>query len=306
VTGLDTVPELGDPARRSRRTGAVRWSGPSRRSVLQAGAALGTATGMALLGVFPAARRAYADGYDIYGRCPSYASDHDCSPGCGPSPVFADACLTSGASTGFHKSDGTTWTLRPNQCYAGSYDGWLWRHQGACGSCACHVERRCHDGYRRTSAGWVRSVCRWTTDCGCPGTVSWPTVRRGDSGPDVTSVQHLLNARGAGLAADGVFGPLTETAVRNFQAAMGLSVTGVVDTRTWPTLVITIRRGDSGAAVRAVQVQLVKWGYELAVDGVFGPGTEAAVRDAQLQNRLVVDGVVGSSTWRALTGGAGG
>ena len=52
--------------------------------------------------------------------------------------------------------DGTTWTLRPNQCFSGSYDGWLWRYEGACGSCACHVERRCHDGYRRTSAGWRR------------------------------------------------------------------------------------------------------------------------------------------------------
>ena len=306
MTGPDTVPELGDPAGRSRRTGMVRWPGPSRRGVLQAGAALGTAAGMALLGVFPAARRAYADGYDIYGRCPSYASDHDCSPGCGPSPVFADACSTAGAGAGFHRSDGTTWTLRPNQCYSGSYDGWLWRYQGACGSCTCHVERRCHDGYRRTGAGWVRSICRWTTDCGCPGAVAWPTVRRGDSGPDVTTVQHLLNARGAALTADGAFGPLTETAVRDLQAGAGLPVTGVVDPRTWPALVVTVRRGDAGAAVRAAQVQLVEWGYELAVDGVFGAGTEAAVRDAQRQAALVVDGVVGPATWRTLTGGVGG
>jgi len=302
---LDLVPELGDPAGRSRRAATLRWSGPTRRSVLQAGAALGTAAGMALLGVFPAARRAYADGYDIYDRCPSYASDHDCSPGCGPSPIFADACVTSGAGAGFHKSDGVTWTLRPNQCYASAYDGWIWRYQGACGSCACYVERRCHDGYRRTSAGWVRSICRWTTDCGCPGSVGWPTVRRGDSGPDVTSVQHLLNARGAALTADGLFGALTEAAVRDFQAAAGVPVTGAVDPQTWPALVITVRRGDTGAAVRAAQVQLDKWGYELAIDGAFGPATEAAVRDAQLTNALAVDGVVGPNTWRALTGGAG-
>ena len=305
MTDLDQVPELGDPAARGRRTGTARWPGPSRRGVLQAGAALGTAAGMTLLGVFPAARRAYADGYDIYGSCPSYASDHNCSPGCGPSAVFADACVTTGAGAGFHKSDGTTWTLRPNQCFSGSYDGWLWRYQGACGSCGCHVERRCHDGYKRTSAGWVRSICRWTTECGCPGTVGWPTVRRGASGPNVASGQHLLNARGAALTADGAFGPLTETAVRSFQTGAGLPVTGVLDPRTWPALVITVRRADTGDAVRALQAQLDKWGYELTVDGVFGAGTEAAVRDTQRLNALTVDGIVGPLTWRALVGGAG-
>jgi peptidoglycan hydrolase-like protein with peptidoglycan-binding domain len=79
----------------------------------------------------------------------------------------------------------------------------------------------------------------------------------------------------------------------------------VVDPATWPALVITVRRPDTGAAVRAAQVQLDRWGYELAVDGIFGTGTEAAVQDAQRQNALVIDGVVGPATWRALTGGAG-
>jgi hypothetical protein len=315
MTGLDAVPPLRGAGRapgagRLRRAvvgrrGSGAASGPSRRTVLQVGAALGTAAGMAALGVFPAARRAYAEGYDIYGGCPTYATDHDCSPGCGPSLIFADACRTTSTPVGFHKSDGTTWTLRPNQCHAQSYDGWLWRYQGACGSCGCHVERRCHDGYRKTSSGWVRSICRWNTDCGCPGTVAWPTTRRGDTGPNVTTVQHLLRSRGASLAADGVFGPITEAAVRDFQASAGLPVTGVVDSATWPVLVVTVRRPDTGEAVRGAQRQLNKYAYGLTVDGVFGSGTESAVRDAQRQNALTVDGVVGPATWRALTGGAG-
>jgi hypothetical protein len=315
MTALDVVPPLrgADPGtgtaprrpRAGRTLRPIAAATPSRRSVLRAGAALGATVGMVALGVFPAARRAYADGYDIYGRCPSYATDHNCSPGCGPSTIFADACITSGLQTGFHKADGITWTLRPNQCYAGTYDGWLWRYQGACGTCACHVERRCHDGYRQTASGWVRSICRWNTDCGCQGAVSWPAVRRGASGPNVSTVQHLQNFRGAALTVDGIFGASTETAVRNFQSAGGLPVTGVVDAGTWPTLVATVRRGDRNEAVRGVQRQLNKYAYALAVDGIFGAGTDAAVRDYQLTSAIAVDGIAGQSTWRSLAGGAG-
>jgi Putative peptidoglycan binding domain len=305
VTTVDLVPPLrgaSTPARRrpaaARRS--VDWS-LTRRSVMRAG----TAVGLAMLGAFPAARRAIADGYTIYPQCPSYAADHNCSPGCGPSTIFADACNTSGTYTGFHKDDGVTWKLRPNQCYSGSYDGWLWRHQGACGACACHIERRCHDGYKRTSSGWVRSICRWNTQCGCLQPVSWPSVRRGDNGADVSTIQHLLTFHGFPTTVDGVFGSNTEARVREFEAAHGLTVNGVVDPQTWPVLVVTLRRSDSSTAVRAGQVQLNQYGYALVVDGIFGPATEAAVRDFQRQNGITIDGVVGQSTWRTLTGGGG-
>lgn len=310
MTSIDLVPPLRGttpagttPARRrtpARLAGSTGWS-LSRRSALQAG----TALGLAVLGVFPAARRALADGYSIYPRCPSYAADHDCSPGCGPSTIFADACNTSGSNTGFHKDDGVDWTLRPNQCYASSYDGWLWRHDGACGACACYVERRCHDGYKRTTSGWVRSICRWNTRCGCLQPVTWQTVRRGESGADVSTIQHLVTFHGYPTTVDGVFGSNTEARVMDFEADRGLTVDGVVDAQTWPVLVVPVRRSDSNHAVRGGQRQLNKYGYALTVDGIFGPATEAAVRDFQLQNGLTVDGVVGTSTWRTLTGGGG-
>jgi peptidoglycan hydrolase-like protein with peptidoglycan-binding domain len=44
---------------------------------------------------------------------------------------------------------------------------------------------------------------------------------------------------GAGLAVDGIFGPLTQAAVQNFQATHGLVVDGIVGPRTWNTLVVT-------------------------------------------------------------------
>ncbi|HEX2130733.1 MAG TPA: peptidoglycan-binding protein [Actinophytocola sp.] len=293
----------GMPAEPRSRTRKLRWAGwaPTRRAVLRAGGVAGLTV---LGGVFPSVRRAVADGYDIYPRCPSYAADHDCSPGCGPSTIFADACVTSGENTGFHKDDQVTWRLRPNACLSGSYDGWMWRYDQACGACSCHIERRCHDGYRRTGSGWVNSICRWTTDCGCPSTVSWPAVSSGDTGATVTAIQHLVTHEGFPTEVDGVYGPATAQAVRDFQAGNGLAVTGEVSADTWPALAATTRRGDSGHHVQATQAQVNAYGYQLAVDGVFGAATLAAATDFQRQNRLTADGIVGPDTWRTLTGGA--
>ncbi|HIW61700.1 MAG TPA: peptidoglycan-binding protein [Candidatus Stackebrandtia excrementipullorum] len=286
-------------AKRRARNSRITYMLPRRR-LFQAA----TAASFAAMGVFPVARAAYADGYDIYtGPCPSYAENHDCSPGCGPSTIFGDACETSGDYLGFHRDDGVDWILRPNQCYSGTYDGWLWKYENACGSCACSVERRCHDGYRNTGSGWVRSICRWNTDCGCASTVTWPRIASGAFGDDVATIQYLLVFRNHELDVDSDFGPLTKAAVQEFQRGENLPVTGVVDAATWAMLVETIRRSDDNDAVRAVQVQLNKHGHKLVVDGVVGPLTVAAVTDFQRQSNLTVDGIVGQNTWRTLTGG---
>lgn len=64
----------------------------------------------------------------------------------------------------------------------------------------------------------------------------------------------------------------------------------------------TIRRGDTGAAVSHAQCLLKNYqgyGY-LAIDGVFGPQTEDAVRDFQRRRGITVDGIVGPVTWDRL------
>ncbi len=123
----------------------------------------------------------------------------------------------------------------------------------------------------------------------------WPVVPGPDTDFDVQPIQYLLNERGAGLAPDGVFGPLAEAAVRDFQATSGFAVDGIVGPETWPGLVVEVAQGSSGDAVRAVQSL-----FGIDVDGIFGPITDGRVRDFQLTFGATVDGIVGPETWLLL------
>ena len=70
------------------------------------------------------------------------------------------------------------------------------------------------------------------TTGGLPDLAGAPTLRRGDSGLYVRSLQHEL-----AITEDAVFGPVTERAVKAFQAREGLVVDGVVGPRTRAALV---------------------------------------------------------------------
>lgn len=62
----------------------------------------------------------------------------------------------------------------------------------------------------------------------------------------------------------------------------------------------TLRRGDSGDDVKALQELLNAIGYELTVDGNYGRGTKDAVRDYQKRNKLPADGNFGPVTAEKL------
>jgi len=135
----------------------------------------------------------------------------------------------------------------------------------------------------------------------------FPLVRRGDQAHPVPSLQYLLRANGRSVTVDGIFGPNTEAAVRAFQQSKGLAVDGIVGPNTWSALIIQVKRGSQGDAVRAVQEEFRFRAGEpsqaLQVDGVFGPKTDAAVRGFQQALGITVDGIVGPVTWRALISG---
>jgi murein L,D-transpeptidase YcbB/YkuD len=79
---------------------------------------------------------------------------------------------------------------------------------------------------------------------GIVGSLTWPQliigVQQGSNGDAVRAVKSQIHGRGAGasqIVIDGSFGPVTNDAVRAFQALTGLPVDGIVGTQTWNHLV---------------------------------------------------------------------
>ena len=158
-------------------------------------------------------------------------------------------------------------------------------------------------------------------------------LRRGSRGNAVRLVQFRLRLAAANYAAvpavtvDGVYGAGTEAAVAAFQARFGLAEDGVTGRASWEALagvglaVVnglvepeeapgqfpgTMRPGSTGTGVRALQfyLWLLAAYYAglpgLAVDGVYGADTEAAVTAWQQQAGLTADGVAGPATWQSV------
>src|SRR6185503_8016141 len=62
--------------------------------------------------------------------------------------------------------------------------------------------------------------------------------------------------------------------------------------------------GSTGDGVSDLQARLCAAGEDLAVDGIFGDHTRAAVKRYQAARGLTADGVVGAKTWAALDAAA--
>lgn len=132
-------------------------------------------------------------------------------------------------------------------------------------------------------------------------------LQRGDRGEAVRQMQSALADLGYELTVDGKFGAGTEKAVKAFQKDQGLQQDGVAGSQTLGRLYALtdapeapsaekLQRGSEGPQVSALQAQLKQLGYDVAVDGKYGAGTEQAVRSFQLIQGLKVDGIAGEAT----------
>ncbi|MBE6570093.1 MAG: spore cortex-lytic protein [Ruminococcaceae bacterium] len=163
-------------------------------------------------------------------------------------------------------------------------------------------------------------------------------LNEGDAGIGVRELQYFLRFIGffnnevPPVQIDGVFGERTRQSLEAFQRSYGLPVSGTVDTVTWVTLFrayrgildslpegyfsvvaepfpgFPLRRGSEGEEVRTIQTYLnfISGTYpsipRLRVDGIFGSGTDEAVREYQQLFGLPVSGIVGASTWNSIAG----
>jgi peptidoglycan hydrolase-like protein with peptidoglycan-binding domain len=120
-------------------------------------------------------------------------------------------------------------------------------------------------------------------------------LKRGLKGAPVKRLQQKL-----GIGDDGDFGPGTEKALKEWQAANGLAADGIAGPDTFAAMdlheLILLRKGSRGAQVKKLQE-----GLGIGADGQFGGGTAQAVMDFQKQNGLTVDGVAGPSTLEKLS-----
>ena len=88
----------------------------------------------------------------------------------------------------------------------------------------------------------------------------------------------------------------------NSQFYKGLNVDGLRGPKTLDACV-TVKRGAKGNITKLIQERLNSVGFHISVDGIFGGGTENAVKVFQRNRGLSADGIVGKNTWDWLLRG---
>ncbi len=144
-------------------------------------------------------------------------------------------------------------------------------------------------------------------------TIDGLPLSTGTVGEGVRDLQQRLAAAGHETGDElGSYGDLTEVAVRRFQAQRRLAVDGICGRDTWAALIeagfdlgdrlLYLRRPMlRGDDVSDLQFKLAALGFDAGrVDGIFGPQTEAALKDFQRNAGLTTDGVCGPDVLSGL------
>jgi peptidoglycan hydrolase-like protein with peptidoglycan-binding domain len=147
-----------------------------------------------------------------------------------------------------------------------------------------------------------------------------PTISEGATGSTVRWAQYRLVRQTLSYTQiDGIFGPVTKSAVEEFQSGAHLTPDGIVGPATWAALdgdgpePPRLAEGSEGGVVEKLQTALNEGRGDfapssnpvLAVDGGYGPETAAAVKGAQASGGIESDGVVGLQTWALPVHAAG-
>jgi Putative peptidoglycan binding domain len=86
------------------------------------------------------------------------------------------------------------------------------------------------------SRGWSAIGSAIAPLAGPPAPPAYPALARGARGDVVVWAQEHLTAAGQSIGANGVYDATMEQAIRSFQTAKALPVTGRIDALTWPSL----------------------------------------------------------------------
>lgn len=119
----------------------------------------------------------------------------------------------------------------------------------------------------------------------------------------VNNVQIWLNRNfQSGLIVDGLYGGKTKNAlVKAFQKTVGVTADGIWGAKTEAAAKKnTLREGSRGTLATILQCFLICHKQKIIADGVFGSKTAAALKTVQGNYGLVIDGIAGVNTFKAL------
>lgn len=142
---------------------------------------------------------------------------------------------------------------------------------------------------------------------GTTSTTKKPTTSKKND--NVETYQKWLNKSfDMDLVVDGKYGDNTKKAsIKAWQTLVNIAfrtkvkVNGVFDAKSKEVAkTFVVKNGNKSNFVFVLQGLLNANGYECAVDGIFGNGTESQVKAFQTKNKLATDGVVGANTWTKL------
>ena len=147
--------------------------------------------------------------------------------------------------------------------------------------------------------------------CPTPPIAPVPPPSTDDQRRTIQAIQQRLNSYyGQNLAVDGIWGPLSNRAmIRAYQTELnrdfgaGLVVDGIWGPRTRAATRI-VRQGDRNNRVWILQAMMFVRGFRTNPDGIFGPLTDATVRNYQRTNGLIADGLAGPMTFSHLFTGS--